>query len=477
MHRGRSIMKATLETDSKVWFLASGTKKIGPLSEARVLERIAEGKVSPRVKAWKEGMDEWQPVGSIPEFAGAETLVHEPSSVEKPVEKPEESEKEPEAKAKPEAKKPLLKRRSNPKVAALVARLPEGGSFEQPYRIERDDLWRAFEIGFDVPRIKVALIAMGVVLFLLLGSAFAAWLHVILGAICALGAVPLSLGMVALTMGALSYQTRRSIETGETPAPGEAFQFAKKHAAALILSPVVVSILAVVPPIALGIKSLISWIPSVGPPAAGLSFGIDLALSAFMFFMLVASSFAWQLVPSIVAFEEQGVIGTVKTVLATVRSRVVRLLFWARKPLAALGGLSLGLMVLAAVVTVVPAALNMKALGINFTSEKSHVEASPEPGTEPGATENSTEEQAPAHALSKYARPSLPPMPSFDLSVGLFGMIGWTAVLLAIVFAVLASTTSALNGLLYLACRAGNDDRITRDDYLAARQGVTHATS
>jgi hypothetical protein len=456
-------MKATLETESKVWFLASGTKKIGPLSEARVLERIAEGKVSPRVKAWKEGMDEWQTVGSIPEFAGAETLVQEVSK-----------EEEPEAEAKPEPKKPL-KRRSSPKVAALVARLPEGGSFEQPYRIERDDLWRAFEIGFDVPRIKVALIAMGVVLFLGLGSAFAAWLHVILGALCALASVPLSLGMVALTMGALSYQTRRSIETGETPAPGEAFQFAKKHAAALILSPVVVSILAVLPPIALGIKSLISWIPSVGPPAAGLSFGLDLALSAFMFFMLVAASFAWQLVPSIVAFEEQGVIGTVKTVLATVRSRVVRLLFWARKPLAALGGLSLGLMVLAAVVTAVPAALNMKALGINFTS--SHVEASPEPGTEQGATENSTDEQAPAHAFPKVTRPSLPAMPSVDLSVGLFGMICWTGVLLAIVFAVLASTTSALNGLLYLACRAGNDDRITRDDYLAARQGATHATN
>lgn len=463
-------MKATLETDSKVWFLASGTKKIGPLSEGRVLERIAEGKVSPRVKAWKEGMDEWQPVGSIPAFAGAETLLQEPSREAEP-EKSEKAEKEPEA----EAKKPLLKRRSNPKFAA-AARISER-SFEQPYRIERDDLWRAFEMGFDLPRIKVFLIAMGVVLVLGLGSALAAWIHIILGALCALAAAPLSLVTVALTMGALSYQTRRSIETGETPAPGEAFQFAKKHAVALILSPVVVSVLAVVPPIALGVKSLVSWIPSVGPPAAGLSFGLDLALSAFMFFMLVAASFAWQLVPSIVAFEEQGVIGTVKAVLATVRSRVTRLMFWPRTQLLALGGLALGLGLLAAVVTAVPAALNAKALGINFSSGKSHVEA-----TEPGApaenaTENGTEEQAPAPPPTKHMRPTLPPMPSFDLSVGLFGMIAWTAVLLAIVFAVLASTASALNGLLYLACRAGNDDRITRDDYLAARQGVNDATS
>src|SRR2546421_10678117 len=127
---GENSLKAAVAEGAKVWFLASGTKKIGPLSEARVLERIAEGKVSPKVKAWKDGMAEWTPVGSIPEFATTT-----PTLGVEAVEKPE------------------------PKPARLVARKPLGSSpavartarFQQPHRIERPDLWRAFELGLDIP--------------------------------------------------------------------------------------------------------------------------------------------------------------------------------------------------------------------------------------------------------------------------------------------------------------------------------------
>lgn len=444
-------MKSTVANGAKVWFLASGTKKIGPLSESRVLERLAEGKVSPKVKAWKEGMPEWTPVGSIPEFSRTtRTLGIEEEAAPAPA-----------------------RRSRSGSGSRLVARREAPAAFVQPYRIERADLWRAFEMGFDLPRVKVALAAFAGLLAVAVFTLAAAWVSVILGAIAALAAVPVCFGVTAVAMGALSYQTRRAVETGTTPDASEALGFAKQHALALVVSPVLVSLLALAPPVALVIKSLVSRIPTIGPPAAGLTFGVDLALSSLTLFLAVAASLAWHFVPSIVACEEQGALGTVRALLGIVRSRIARIILWPGKASSALSALALALVLLAAVVTVVPAALNSSALGVNvdaFTKRAA-----------PSFERFDTSEDSP-HALAPR---SLAPRPNvlstltsaFEPGVGLVGVAIWTAVLFAIVAAVLVSTANALVGLLYLACRPGNDDLITRDDWLAQRQGGLHASN
>ena len=54
---------------TKVWYLAAGKKKVGPISTDRVRERVAAGKVPAGALAWKEGMNDWLPVDEIHELA------------------------------------------------------------------------------------------------------------------------------------------------------------------------------------------------------------------------------------------------------------------------------------------------------------------------------------------------------------------------------------------------------------------------
>ena len=64
-----------MDDANKVWFLANGDKKVGPLSAARIVERIATGKVPSHARAWREGMIEWKAVSEIEEFQVLPTIV------------------------------------------------------------------------------------------------------------------------------------------------------------------------------------------------------------------------------------------------------------------------------------------------------------------------------------------------------------------------------------------------------------------
>jgi hypothetical protein len=296
------------------------------------------------------------------------------------------------------------------------------------YRNERGDAWLAFSMVFERPRLLLPLLVFGIELALALLVLGAGWMSPTLGIVAMLGAVPAGLVVGSLGVGALSYQTRRRIE-GHEASPGEALAFAKDHAVALVGAPFALGLLALVPPILLGIKSLLSHIPSIGPAAAGLSLGLDMAATAATLFLLVASALGASFCPVIVAFEETSLSGTVRALLEVVKSSVVRLVLWTVRPNAAIGALGFALLLVAVVVAAVPLAAN--------------------------------------YPIFVSLLPLKGAKPVFELSLGLVGAGLWVAVLLLLVVAVLVSTKNALTGLVYLGCRTGNDDLVTRDDYLA----------
>jgi len=100
---------------------------------------------------------------------------------------------------------------------------------------------------------------------------------------------------------------------------------------------------------------------------------------------------------------------------------------------------------------------------------------SPEPRISLEESEPSPD--APARPIGPPRIPPLPRVTLPELSVGLFGVVGWTALLLTVVLAVLVSTWNALTGFLYVACRPGNDDLPTRDDVIARRGEVDHVAA
>src|SRR5207302_10464357 len=90
----------TILEEKREWFLAAGAKKVGPMTRSRVLERIAGGRVPMKTKGWREGMEQWLPLAAIPEL------------------------------------------RAGGRHGRGQTRDP--GGFQQVWRIERRDLWRAF---------------------------------------------------------------------------------------------------------------------------------------------------------------------------------------------------------------------------------------------------------------------------------------------------------------------------------------------
>ncbi len=162
----------------------------------------------------------------------------------------------------------------------------------------------------------------------------------------------------------------------------------------------------------------------------------------------------------------------------------------------------LGLVALLALAAlVVPALANYKAIGIDPTALLGRSAPQLRNSLPPAEAEDALGEPSPDGERPSFERPSklrlsrdfaspgaprrapsAPPvmaaLASFQPSVGLAGMAFWVAVLLAIVVAIVASTANALTGLLYAACRPGNDDLVTRDAWLAlAKQEVARAQS
>ncbi|HZU96198.1 MAG TPA: DUF4339 domain-containing protein [Planctomycetota bacterium] len=407
-------MSATVADEKKEWFLAAGTKKVGPMSLRRMQEKLAQGKVPARAKAWREGMETWLPVSEIAELTATETVVVEPAPAPAPIARP--------------ARKSRLSSR-----LVRVA----GAAFAQRYRIDKAEAWRAFEIGFEPRRLQLLLGVFGALLGILAGIAGAFYLNPTAGFAAFLLGGPAWFAVLGIGMGALSYQTRRRIEEAPVPSPLEALAFARDHALALVGAPFLLGLLALVPPVLMILKSLISHIPSIGAPLAGASFGVDLALSSMGVFLGIACMLGGAFCPVIVAFEETSPVATIRSLLAVVKTSIVRIFFWQARPNLAISFMGVVLFGLALVVALVPAALNYPIIG--------------------------------AFTLGKRFT-----MPQVELSFGLVMVGVWTAVLMSLVVAALASTKNALTGLVYLGCRPGNDELMTRDDYVARKQEAAH---
>ncbi|GAB1354403.1 hypothetical protein MASR1M12_31410 [Erysipelotrichia bacterium] len=60
---------AVFFTASQGWHLNFDGKQHGPFSKAKVIEMLEKGALSPYDLAWKEGMDSWQTINSLPEIS------------------------------------------------------------------------------------------------------------------------------------------------------------------------------------------------------------------------------------------------------------------------------------------------------------------------------------------------------------------------------------------------------------------------
>ena len=445
-----------VEQQHKVWHVSRGSKEHGPMSARRVRRYLRDGKLTPTNLAWREGQGDWAPLVEIPEFAAAiQTVVD--------LAPPEDADPEPTS-----------------ETAAEPAAAAEAAPFEPPHRIERRDVWRAFGLGAHRSRVQLALGLLVAWAAVASGVALAAALHWLLGAAAALAAA-VALPMLALTgAGALTYQTRCAIGEQRTPSPTEALRFVRRNLLALGGVPLLISVGAAVPLVALAAISLLVKIPYVGPVGTGLTFGLHLALSAATLFLALSGALSWVLAPVVVGFEETGVLATARLLLDLVRRSTVRLTLWATWPQLAFGGLTLGLTALWAAVLAAPVALALTLAGGAAALPSLALpgplapglaaEASPL-GDEPGF--ESSEFESPAG--EGFAGPGDEPLASGPELVpgSLLGALPaglWIGLSALLVAAVLLSVQNAIVSLLYLGCRAGNDELISRDTYLAQQR-------
>jgi len=285
---------------SRVWYLAAGRKKVGPLSTSRVMERIAAGKVPSKAMAWREGMRAWQPVGEIAELAaGGEGVA---VAVADPGDAADDDAPAPEA-PKPRAPKRRKKKRASraevdaADVAAAVGSKVEdaagsgkpaapapatpatataapapatpAGPFRPLHRIERRDVWRGFGLGLDLARVEIVLIAFG--LAGLLGGVLAVVAGLASLAHWAVG-IPFALlaGLVAFAVsnagvGALSYHSRHQLAGAEPPGVKESLGFGLRRVGALSGAPLLLAVAWLAPVLLLGLLNLLAQIPYVGP--------------------------------------------------------------------------------------------------------------------------------------------------------------------------------------------------------------------
>jgi hypothetical protein len=434
----------------RIWYLGAGGKVVGPMTIERVHERLATG-VPRRTKAWREGMDDWAPLGELdelrPDSATAEAAIGAAPAGEALADAAAGSEGAdgvrgadagpidggdarrgadgdgggPSADAARRGRtvkrgrsgtRPALPARgpsgvvraARPDRPPLAARLqallaePLPLAYVPPRRIDKADPWRAFALGHDRSRIAV-------------------------GALAVLASVVPFGGLLGAT--ALSYQSREQL--GGRPAPGlrESFGFAVRHARASIALPLGLAAAAAAPLAALVILSLFMKIPYVGPIAGGLAYGVQIALGAAALVLLVASALAGTFGPVVVAFEETSARGTVQLLLDLARRSAARVAAWGLAPGLALHAYALGVSALAALSVAIPLAVNRLVIG----SE----------GLAPGPDEVG------------------------GLGIGLVPIALWIALVLVAAAGVLASVTNALVSILYLAGRAGNDGLPARE--------------
>ncbi|MEZ6189413.1 MAG: DUF4339 domain-containing protein [Planctomycetota bacterium] len=429
---------------AKVWYVAAGKKKAGPMTSGRLRQQLDVGKLPDGALAWRDGMEAWEPVAEIEHFQSAPA---EASAVEEA----------PEAmapKARTKTKTSSTKRKSRSGVSASgerkvtrksgtkrTARKAETGAagFTPPYRLEWKHMFLAFGRGLELERVKLALMGFSLpaLALVLLGGVgvLAAKLHVLLALPCmGLGALAAYV-LTTVAVGALSYHARFQILEQEPPRAQEALRHALSQAASLSVPPFVLSLAWLVPLVLLGILALVVKIPYVGPVGTGLLFGVHLALGALTLFLVVAAGVAAAFGPVAAAFEGAGIKDTLGLVLGFAKRSLVRALAWGALPNLGISALAQVLCLIAALVVALPLAAVFASVG-------------PE-----------TLEWLQAGGMGDA------PYPGAMLMLIFMGL--WIGFVGVVVCAILASVHNALLSLLYAAGRPGNDSLISRDTYLA----------
>lgn len=120
-----------LESGEPVWHVAIHEVPIGPVPLAEIERKIAIGAVTAESLCWREGLDDWKPLGEIPELAAllettpeATPFAGRPSLVA-PEAPPERTTPEPRLRTTPEPKAPI---RLEPAAESILEPLPRNSS-------------------------------------------------------------------------------------------------------------------------------------------------------------------------------------------------------------------------------------------------------------------------------------------------------------------------------------------------------------
>lgn len=418
--------------ESKVWYLAAGQKKVGPMATSRVLERVAQGKVPAEARVWRDGMEAWLPIHEVEEFRTEKTIVPAAPA--------------PERKASTKSGSGVTTSIARTPKRAVVTRssrpaAPVDAPFVPPHRIERADLWRAFGLGLDRRRVGIVLATvLGAVALggaLAFAGHLASKLHALLALPFLLAAGLGASALSAVGLGALSYHSRRLVEGAAPPTVGEAFGFALRHGAALIVAPVALSVAWLVPLVGLIVLSVAVKVPYLGPIGTGALFGVHIALGFLTLYLLLTAGMASAFAPVAVGFEGGGVVATFRALLGLARRSTARVLLWSALPGAALVPFSGAVLV----VTALGLALPLASVGL-MAGQDLRIWI----------------------ALDMAGDCPLP-----GLEVGLLPAAMWVGLTVAAGLAVIGSVGNALLSLLYAAGREGNDELPTRDAALAAQ--------
>lgn len=455
----------------KIWYLGSSKKTLGPMDSSRVRLYIDKGKTSAKTRVKREG-EEFRLLSEEPYFRqslrtskvteeeveldsnisdianhaegdrNAETYVNQEALTPEqvygsPVEEvAEEVTEAPQKKEKPAKKAPKaakMRARSAPppsgdgEPVGFLGRWLGGSpptNYEQPYRLEKGDLWKSFSLGLDSARCKIAY--MGLIVSMVLGAIFggitfgAMQIHAIVGLVFAFLAMAVQLATLNFALGALSYHSRCRLSDEETPGVKEALGYAWSNVMTLAVVPFVMTLLPLIPILMLAVAALITKIPYAGPALTGLLFILHILLSLLAFICSLAGGLSWVLCPIIVGFERTNIKGTMQILFHFARTSLARFFFKGFWPNLGMAGFSLFVLFVGA--CVLAPTMIVPTLGFSI------------PGT--------------------------PHM------IGFFFAGIWISLFSLLMVAIILSTQNELLCRLYIAVRPSNDDLISKEAYL-----------
>eukprot|EP00953_Heterococcus_sp_UTEX-ZZ885_P010034 5866-Heterococcus_DN1.PRE.8 len=77
-----TVQAPAAQPAAAAWFyLGLSSERLGPLSQAAMVDLISKGTLDPNALAWTEGQGEWQAIASLPPFRDAAEVVDNTSGV------------------------------------------------------------------------------------------------------------------------------------------------------------------------------------------------------------------------------------------------------------------------------------------------------------------------------------------------------------------------------------------------------------